>query len=202
MQFTINNELFEFKASIITYMIGAFALLAYSGIVPGMTNAFFLFLLTHLTYTICLELKNFIKLDTAEFQDYLVGVLQGDIIAISLLTRDWVNRFVIFLFTLLFNFQTGFACFFFIEFFELDHLYDNLYKTPLDIEIIPEKFPEDFCETDELCPICTESPEILVLGCRHIMCGGCLNMLPEKNCPKCRHPIDMALVKQRPITTN
>jgi hypothetical protein len=198
MQFTINNIEFEFTASIITYVICVLGVLTYSGIIPGMKNAIFIFLLTTLTYTICLELKHCIKLGTTEYRDYTVGVVQGDIIAISATKRDWMNRLVIFLCALLFNFQIGFACFFFVEFFELE----NLYKTPTPTIVIPEKFPEDFCETDDVCPICTESPEILVLGCRHVMCGDCLNMLPSKNCPKCRHPIDMALVKQRPTSSN
>jgi hypothetical protein len=148
----------------------------------------------HVTFS---EVKKLIKLGELGYQNLNMNGILVDL-GVPTTKWEWITKRTIYLISMVSNFQTAFLVFFAVEFFELYHLYET--PTPTPTVVIPEKFPEDFQETDDVCPICTESPEILVLGCRHVMCGDCLNMLPAKNCPKCRHPIDMALVKQRPVT--
>ena len=175
------------KATFITCIILAYSFQAFA-------VGLFKLIATLCAHGLFLEIKNLIKLGRVEYENYMHDVVQGGV-GFHITKWELITKLAIWLIFMVSNFQTAFFGFFAAEFFE----FYRIYETPTNMVVIPEKFPEDFCETDDVCPICTESPEILVLGCRHVMCGDCLNMLPAKNCPKCRHPIDMALVKQRPV---
>ena len=165
-----------------------------AGIYPLFALECFLKLIaTFYAHTAFLEIKKMHQLGLIEYANYAHAIIQGGV-GIPETKCGWITKLIMFLISMVFNLQTAFLCFFTFDFF-------RFYETPTDTIVIPEKFPEDFQETDDVCPICTVCPEILVLGCRHIMCCECLNMLPIKNCPKCRHPIDMALVKQRSART-
>ena len=149
-----------------------------------------------------------IKCITGTPQTLLEFVIHPDILKLGLVlflhsiyrkiknieTLEWRAKYVLGLISLYFNLVGVFIIFFL---FLVDFGVDLGVNSTRNRVVIPDNFPADFQETDDICPICIESPEILVLGCRHIICKTCLNMLPYKNCPKCRHPIDTALIKIR-----
>nr|UYX49715.1 alk-exo [Darna trima granulovirus] len=53
----------------------------------------------------------------------------------------------------------------------------------------------DKTESNNLCVICLENPKnMCILPCKHIsMCGKCMCILPNHNCPICRNPFDKAV---------
>ena len=57
------------------------------------------------------------------------------------------------------------------------------------------QFSLDIDVTDE-CPVCLEKAT-LILGCRHCVCGDCLQKLLDNFCPVCRLYIDKQYIKRR-----
>lgn len=58
-----------------------------------------------------------------------------------------------------------------------------------------ENFPEDIQISNE-CSVCVDSVNLLICGCRHVICTGCINRLLEETCPVCRKCIDKDLIKR------
>ena len=58
----------------------------------------------------------------------------------------------------------------------------------------PAVFPSDI-EVKRECPVCLGGDDLLVLGCRHTICEGCLDRV-SATCSICRIVVDMALVKR------
>uniref|UniRef100_A0A6C0KQ55 RING-type domain-containing protein n=1 Tax=viral metagenome TaxID=1070528 RepID=A0A6C0KQ55_9ZZZZ len=57
------------------------------------------------------------------------------------------------------------------------------------------QFPIDIDIVDQ-CPVCLGNSN-LILGCRHCICGDCLQQLNDNLCPFCRIYIDRLLIKRR-----
>ena len=94
--------------------------------------------------------------------------------------------------SVLYDLKTAFICFVFVHVCLYCEKCANQQRV---IEaVVPEKFPVAF-QDDKECPACLCTTNLLTLGCCHTICNDCIRLLPDKNCPKCRHIIDMKIVK-------
>jgi Leucine-rich repeat (LRR) protein len=59
-----------------------------------------------------------------------------------------------------------------------------------------DDFPEDIPLSND-CSVCMEAQHLLILGCRHIVCVGCLNHIQVETCPVCRNEISRSLIKRK-----
>jgi len=62
--------------------------------------------------------------------------------------------------------------------------------------LVFDAFPEDIPLSND-CSVCMNAEHLLILGCRHIVCLGCLPNLQSTNCPVCRGEIIKSLIKRK-----
>lgn len=80
-----------------------------------------------------------------------------------------------------------------------DDIRQQIMRGDVQEEIEPfvfDSFPEDIPLSND-CSVCMEAQHLLILGCRHIVCVGCLNHIQVETCPVCRNEISRALIKRK-----
>jgi hypothetical protein len=63
-------------------------------------------------------------------------------------------------------------------------------------QFVFDAFPEDIPLSND-CAVCMEAQHLLILGCRHVVCVGCLNNIQVEKCPVCRKEISRDLIKRK-----